>query len=104
MLLFECLASVRNVLRKRCLRFQVLELLSVIQMKEQVLLVGSQLQFTFFAPYNMSVLKTVGEIIDKNILQDTRFAVFFLHVDVIAVNFGIENTFRNIHFGRFLLH
>ena len=100
----ERFPAVRNIFRGYGLRFQIFELLTIVQMEEQVLLVGSHLHASFRCPNNTGVFKSFGKVVDKQILHDAGFPVFFLDVDVVSVDIAIEDTFRNIQFRRSLLH
>ena len=55
----ERFPAVGDVSRDDRLRPQVFELLSVVEVQEEVFLVGGKFQFPFFRPDDMGVLKTV---------------------------------------------
>ena len=69
-----------------------------------MLFVSRHLQTSRIRLDNFSILKTFLKIIYQYVIQHTSFAVLMLHIQIITIYFIVEHTFRNIHFGRFLLH
>ena len=100
----ECLSAIRDILRIDALRFQVLELLAIIQVEEKMLFVGCHFHATFRSPNDMGIFKSVREIVDEQVLHDTGLPVFFLDIDVVPVDVAIKDTFRDVQFRRSLFH
>ena len=73
-------------------------------MQPKMLFVRSHFQTSGICINNTCFLKPFFQIIDKHIIQHTRFPVFLGNFQIIIGNFGIENSFRNIQFRRFLFH
>ena len=104
MLFLEGFSSVRHVSGDDRLRAEVFKLFSVVEMQEEVLLVGRQFQLSLFRPDDVRVFESVGKVVDEHVFQHSGFAVFVLHVNVVAFDVAVENPFRNVHFGRLLFH
>ena len=73
-------------------------------MKVEVLFVLGHLHASLGRPNDVGVFKSVGEVVDEQVLHDSCFAVLLLDVDVVSVYVAVEHAFGDVQFRRGLLH
>ena len=69
-----------------------------------MLLVFRHLHASFGRPDDVCILKSVGEVVDEQVLHHAGFSVLLFHIDVVSVDVAIEHTFGDVEFRRCLLH
>ncbi len=81
---------------------QVLKRLSAIQGEEKVLFVVGKAQFARVGQDDHGVVESLGEIVNHEVVEHTRVAVFFFYQQVVAAYLVVEDTLGYVQFGRLL--
>ena len=88
--------SIGHVVTSDILRFEILELLSVVKVEQQVLLILRSFDLSFLRPDDVRILKAFGKVVDQDIGHHTGFFIFMLHIDVVSFDLRIEHPFGDI--------